>query len=199
MILVCQVCQAAEHGFVTPWGLKHWPVNHSILYYTLAKFKTSNCSGQRNLSAATDRPINQNGATSGFEMCFALQHLWCRGPTKIRLESSIKKFKPHLIYDWGLRPMRHFMRLEYSGWTGIEPKALLYDWGLRPMRLEYSGWTGIEPKALLFEWGFRPMRLEYSGWTGIEPKALLFEWCRQNTKSKSQPKFSKQGGGRSFK
>ena len=47
---------------------------------------------------------SQNGATSGFEMCCAIgsQH---SAPsvlgvaTKTRLESSIKKFKPHFIYD----------------------------------------------------------------------------------------------------
>ena len=46
--------------------------------------------------------INQNSATPGFEMCFAIghQHLLVLGvPTKTRLESSIKKFKSHLIFD----------------------------------------------------------------------------------------------------
>ena len=38
--------------------------------------------------------INQNGAT-GFEMCFAPSTFDCR---RTRLESSIKKFNPHLMY-----------------------------------------------------------------------------------------------------
>ena len=42
----------------------------------------------------------QNGRATGNEMCFAIvsQHLWCRVPTKTRLESIsvIKKFKPHV-------------------------------------------------------------------------------------------------------
>ena len=32
--------------------------------------------------------------------CYRIQHLWYLGvPTKTRLESSIKTFKPHFIYD----------------------------------------------------------------------------------------------------
>ena len=40
--------------------------------------------------ASQSHIINQNGATSGFEMLFCAQHLWCRVPTvptKTRLES----------------------------------------------------------------------------------------------------------------
>ena len=47
--------------------------------------------------------INQNGATSGFEMRFALSTLGAGGPnqntSRIQILYSIKKFKPHSIYD----------------------------------------------------------------------------------------------------
>ena len=54
--------------------------------------------------ASQSQIINQNGATSGFEMCFAPSTFGAGGPTKTRLESSIKKFKPHFIYVWRFRP-----------------------------------------------------------------------------------------------
>ena len=40
--------------------------------------------------------INQKGATSGFEMCFGTSTFGA-GPNA-RLESSIEKFKPHVMY-----------------------------------------------------------------------------------------------------
>ena len=41
--------------------------------------------------------IYENGAKSGYEMCFAASTFGAGGKT--RLESSIKKFNPHLSYD----------------------------------------------------------------------------------------------------
>ena len=69
--------------------------------------------------------INQNGATSGFELCFATSTLGARGPNQntSRIQHkevlarklgfclklplfeeapSVKKFIPHLVYDWAL-------------------------------------------------------------------------------------------------
>ena len=55
---------------------------------------------------------HKKGAASGFEMCFAAsltvlaaKHLQIgAGGPITRLESSIKKFQPHLIYDWASIP-----------------------------------------------------------------------------------------------
>ena len=54
--------------------------------------------------ASKSESINQNGATSGLEMCFAVgsQYQRCRGSQPKHVsnpESVIKKFKPHLIYN----------------------------------------------------------------------------------------------------
>ena len=49
----------------------------------------------------TPLPFIQNGAKSGFEMCFCyrIPAPWVPGvPTKTRHESRIQKFKPHLVY-----------------------------------------------------------------------------------------------------
>ena len=46
--------------------------------------------------------INNNGATSGFDMCLGPSILGAGG--KSRLEVSIKKFKPHFIYNCLFRP-----------------------------------------------------------------------------------------------
>ena len=60
------------------------------------------------ITLMTSLPLFQNGAKSGFEMCFGCWYRTCRAPTvptKIRLEFRIKKFKPYVIHDW-LRPCK---------------------------------------------------------------------------------------------
>ena len=52
----------------------------------------------RCLSGQSIAIINQNGATSGFEMCFAPSTKGAGVPTKTRLEARMKKVKPHSIY-----------------------------------------------------------------------------------------------------
>ena len=54
------------------------------------------------LASPLHRSINKNGATSGFEMYFAIgyQHLWCRGSQPKHVsnpDAVIKKFNPHLL------------------------------------------------------------------------------------------------------
>ena len=52
---------------------------------------------QRLQLASQSQIINQNGTTSGSEMCFVPSTFG--GGGKARLESSIKLFNTHLIYD----------------------------------------------------------------------------------------------------
>ena len=51
--------------------------------------------GVRTVSNCNSRPIFQNGAKSGFEMCFGPSTLGAGAKT--RLESRIKKFTPHCV------------------------------------------------------------------------------------------------------
>ena len=53
------------------------------------------CAGPINLKFLHNAPFFQNGAKSGFEMCFGLSTLGAGA--KSRLESRIKRFTPHCV------------------------------------------------------------------------------------------------------
>ena len=85
--ILCSRCNAATGTMARAWartGGLSWPPGGS-----------RRMRRPVNLKSLHNAPFFQNGAKSGFEMCFGLSTLGAGAKT--RLESRIKKFTPHCI------------------------------------------------------------------------------------------------------